>query len=154
MPNRGPNAHFHESQSPPSIMRTTTPFLAAAILVSCLTGCQNCKPCSSGTAVLAADAQSKAQVDLATIGSAIGHFQLNNGGDSPSNLSLLVIKDENGRRYLREAELPLDAYGRAYEYSQDDQGQAWELCFLGKDGARGGEGADADICTAEAESGN
>ncbi len=135
-------------------MRTTTPFLAAAILVSGLTGCQNCKPCSSGGAVLAADAQSKAQVDLAAIGSAIGNFQLNNGGQSPSDLSFLVMNDENGKRYFREAELPLDAYGRAYEYSQDDQGQTWELCFLGKDGARGGEGADADICTAEGEGGN
>ncbi len=135
-------------------MKTTTTLLAVAVLVSGLTGCQSCEPCPSGSSALAADARSKALVDLAAIGSAISHFQRNNGGHGPSGLNVLVMQDANGKRYFARAELPLDAYGRAYEYSQDDQGQAWELCFLGKDGVRGGEGADADISTSQADPGN
>lgn len=154
MPNRGSSARLRELQPPPRIMKTTTTFLAVAALIAGLTGCQNCQPCPSGSPALTADAQSKAQVDLAAIGSAISHYQRNNGGYSPSDLGHLVMKDQNGKRYFGEAELPLDVYGRAYAYSQDDQGQAWELCFLGKDGVRGGEGADADICTAQVESGS
>ncbi|MCP5022847.1 MAG: hypothetical protein GY930_13875 [bacterium] len=144
-------------------MRAATTFLAVALLVSSLTGCQNChnchnchncQPCASRSAIRAADALSKAQQDLAAIGSAVSHFQRNNGGESPSDLQLLIQVDEHGKHYFGKAELPLDAYGRAYGYSQDDQGQTWELCFLGKDGARGGEGADADIGISQIESGN
>lgn len=50
----------------------------------------------------------------------------------------------NWRRYFDK--LPLDPWGRPYEYRSPGQGgAAYDLFTLGRDGREGGEGVDADV---------
>lgn len=92
-----------------------------------------------------------AQTDLRTISAALKMYRLDNG-DYPSTgqgLTALVERPASGPTpvnwspsgYL--AQLPQDPWGRDYGYTLE--GGVFEMVSLGKDGAVGGEGVDADI---------
>lgn len=92
-----------------------------------------------------------AQTDLRTISAALKMYRLDNG-DYPSSaqgLNALVERPTaapvpinwSPSGYLDQ--LPQDPWGGQYGYSSE--GGVFEMVSLGKDGAVGGEGVDADI---------
>ncbi|MGB3738706.1 MAG: type II secretion system major pseudopilin GspG [Pontixanthobacter sp.] len=92
-----------------------------------------------------------AQTDLRTISAALKMYRLDNG-DYPATgqgLTALVERPTSAPEPMNYApngylgQLPQDPWGRDYGYTAD--GGGFELISLGKDGAAGGEGVDADI---------
>ncbi len=82
---------------------------------------------------------------FATFYEALTSYAINNAGQGPEELEVLVIPDENGHSYLRERTLPSDPWGRPYLYSTTGSGFNFELSTLGADGVEGGTGPNADI---------
>ena len=96
-----------------------------------------------------------ARTDLQTISAALKMYRLDNG-DYPSNaqgLEALVTRPTTGPEPMNWSpngylgQLPEDPWGRPYAYRYE--GGSIELTSLGKDGAPGGEGVDADITLTE-----
>lgn len=92
-----------------------------------------------------------AQTDLRTMSAALKMYRLDNG-DYPTGeqgLRALVERPTAGTAPMNWApngylaELPQDPWGRPYAYTAN--GGGFEIISLGKDGAAGGEGVDADI---------
>ena len=95
---------------------------------------------------LGAAAEGTVRADLVTLKNAIDQFAIENSGRYPESLQRLVEKDDKGRSYLDMEEVPVDPWKNEYQYiNPDDNGNQLELFSLGKDGAPGGEGEDADI---------
>jgi len=59
-------------------------------------------------------------------------------GQAPSSLADLV--DDSGTSYLNRSTIPLDPWGRVYRYHT-----GFVVYSLGRDGAAGGSGEDADL---------
>ncbi len=92
-----------------------------------------------------------AQTDLRTISAALKMYRLDNG-DYPTTgqgLPALVEQPTSGPQPINWSpsgylgQLPQDPWGRDYNYRSE--GGRFELVSLGKDGAVGGDGVDADI---------
>lgn len=89
---------------------------------------------------------SVAKADILMITSACDEYYINNGGVWPDDLGVLVVPDENGNRYLREPELPVDPWGQPYRYDPPTAAEALPRIYtLGRDGAPGGVGEDRDL---------
>lgn len=67
-------------------------------------------------------------------------------GRLPARLDDLLGPTGDDPAWIASGTLPLDRFGRAYDYRplNDASGWTYELWSLGRDGARGGTGADAD----------
>ena len=98
-----------------------------------------------------------AKVQIRNIESALKLFKLDNGfyPSTEQGLQALIEKPTTGRipakykaeGYLESKSLPKDPWGNDYIYlSPGDHGD-YDLSSYGADGARGGEGKDADICS-------
>jgi general secretion pathway protein G len=90
--------------------------------------------------------RSQAVVDIFRIESALSDYALANECHDPGRLEDLVIPDVRGRRFLGVAELPRDPWGHEYRYGPPAEGHSRPRVYsLGRDGAIGGHGDDADI---------
>lgn len=90
--------------------------------------------------------QRKVEVDFAAIHNALTEFAVNNGGQYPDNLEVLVTPDVNGAAYLDSRRVPLDPWGREYLYERPGPRMPKPRVFTyGKDGKPGGIWADTDI---------
>jgi general secretion pathway protein G len=100
-----------------------------------------------------------AKTQLELIGVALDSYRLDNGAYPVTNQGLDALMSRPTRQpapsnwrgpYLRKA-APMDPWGRAYLYSSPVRGgEGFELRSLGRDGAEGGTGEDADLGAAAA----
>ncbi len=90
--------------------------------------------------------RTRAKLDIKSISNALDAYALNNTGDYPDSLEVLVKPDVNGQRYFGKDKLPLDPWGHAYVYTKPGAGHPQpRVASLGADGKTGGTGEDADI---------
>jgi type II secretion system protein G len=90
--------------------------------------------------------KAQAQLDIRTIHSALTAFAVNNGGNYPDSLEVLVTPDVNGQTYLGKNKVPKDPWGHEYRYDPPSgKGKEPRVYSYGKDGKAGGTGEDADI---------
>ena len=87
----------------------------------------------------------KVRADLSAISGAMRTYAVKNGGDFPESLERLVERDENGRAFLEQTEVPRDPWDAEYVYMPPEGTRSYELWCYGKDGAPGGEGDDRDL---------
>lgn len=90
----------------------------------------------------------KAQIDA--LGKALDQYRVDVGNypATEDGLDALVNKPQNEPRwngpYLKKA-VPLDPWGRAYQYRAPGEHGDYDLFSYGKDGQAGGSGENADI---------
>jgi general secretion pathway protein G len=91
-----------------------------------------------------------AQAQLDALGKALDHYRLDVGRypSTEEGLKALLERPRNEAKwqgpYLQKS-LPLDPWGRAYQYkSPGDRGE-FDLWSFGKDGQPGGSGENADV---------
>jgi len=58
----------------------------------------------------------RCKAEIAALGGALRSYAIKNGGEYPDSLQQLVEKDSNGRSFLEQETLPLDAWGKPYHY--------------------------------------
>jgi general secretion pathway protein G len=93
-------------------------------------------------------ATARAQIDA--LEKALDQYRLDTGRYPSTELGLaaLVTRPANEPKwngpYLKKA-VPLDPWGKAYVYKQPGERGDYDLVSLGKDGAPGGTGENADI---------
>lgn len=93
-------------------------------------------------------AAAKAQIDA--LAKALDTYRLDTGHypSTDKGLSALVVKPANEPKwqgpYLQK-EVPLDPWGRAYQYRLADENGDFELMSFGKDGQPGGEAENSDV---------
>ncbi|MDH3496503.1 MAG: type II secretion system major pseudopilin GspG [Gemmatimonadota bacterium] len=101
----------------------------------------------------AKDVAARSQIEL--FGAALDAYRLDNDGYPSSTQGLEALRREplsdprprNWRGpYLRK-EIPLDPWGRPYDYRSPGVANPWsyDLVSYGRDGQEGGEGENADI---------
>ncbi|MDZ7627779.1 MAG: type II secretion system major pseudopilin GspG [Parvularculaceae bacterium] len=98
-------------------------------------------------------ASRKAKIDLGTIENALDQYRLDmfNYPTTEQGLAALVNPPADDPRtdqyrpggYLRS--IPLDPWGKPYQYRQPGQHGPIDIFSLGADGVEGGEGVNADI---------
>lgn len=87
-----------------------------------------------------------ARSEIYSIKSALDQFAIENGGVYPESLEALVTPDANGNTFLGSEKLPKDPWKNPYQYEPPQYNNNKILLYsLGKDGAPGGEGENADI---------
>ncbi|MDX1376711.1 MAG: type II secretion system major pseudopilin GspG [Burkholderiales bacterium] len=90
----------------------------------------------------------RAQIDA--LGKALDHYRLDTGRypSTEQGLAALLERPQNEPKwngpYLRKS-VPLDPWGRPYQYRSPGEKGDFDLLSLGKDGAPGGSGENADI---------
>lgn len=97
----------------------------------------------------------EAKVQMRNIETALKLYKLDNGvyPSSEQGLEALVSKPSAGTiprnwregGYLEKKKVPDDPWGNAYVYASPGQSGDYDIISYGADGARGGEGFDADI---------
>lgn len=83
-----------------------------------------------------------AKTQIAEIAKAVNTYIMENNGDLPESLDVLVSSDETAR-YLDRSTVPLDPWGMPYQYVIMEN--RWAVISLGKDKAPGGEERAADL---------
>ena len=97
----------------------------------------------------------KAKADIVAITQAIEEYYINNGGQWPDSLEILVEPDENGNTYLKGRKLPRDPWKNEYGYEAPTPSEPRPRVYtLGKAGMVGGEGDNRDISNWEIEDGD
>jgi len=99
-----------------------------------------------------------ARTQLELLGVALDGYRLDNGGYPTTAQGLAALQTKPSRApipanwrgpYLRKA-VPADPWSRPYAYRAPLRGtEGYELVSLGRDGAAGGGGEDADLTTAD-----
>jgi len=90
----------------------------------------------------------RAQIDA--LEKALDQYRLDTGHypSTEQGLTALMQRPQNEPKwngpYLRKS-VPLDPWGRAYQYRAPGEKGDFDLLSLGKDGAPGGSGEDADL---------
>lgn len=97
----------------------------------------------------------EAKVQMQNLETALRLFRLDNGfyPSTEQGLEALVRKPESGRipakwrdgGYLEKKKVPNDPWGSPFIYASPGQSGDYDIISWGADGARGGEGFDADI---------
>ena len=83
---------------------------------------------------------------LTILESALVEYSIVNGGRYPDTLQALAVPDENGYSFLGGTRIPKDPWGNDYLYDPPGPEAPWARVYtLGRDGSRGGTGADADV---------
>ncbi len=98
-----------------------------------------------------------AKVQIRNIESALKLYKLDNGNypTTEQGLHALVEKPTVGQvpknyraeGYLESKRVPQDPWGNDYVFLSPGEHGDYDLCSLGADGAKGGEGKNADICS-------
>jgi general secretion pathway protein G len=101
-----------------------------------------------------------ARTQLELLSVALDGYRLDNGNYPTSGQGLEALQVKPTRApvpanwrgpYLRKA-VPADPWGRPYQYRAPTRGtEGFELGTLGRDGAPGGTGEDADVLTADVQ---
>lgn len=78
--------------------------------------------------------------DLRLIDSALEEYSADHSGRYPASLEALVVPNARGFAYLKGTRVPHDPWGNEYLYEPIGR-----VYTLGRDGAPGGEGYDADV---------
>lgn len=92
-----------------------------------------------------------ARSQAANIAASLELFFLDHGRYPNEQEGLIALVDAPANSpdwrgpYLKEATALTDPWGRAYLYTPDQNGDAFEVVSLGRDGTDGGDGEDADI---------
>lgn len=97
----------------------------------------------------------EAKVQIRNLETALRLFRLDNGfyPSTEQGLEALVGKPESGRvpanwrdgGYLEKSKVPGDPWGNPFIYASPGQSGDYDIISWGADGARGGEGFDADL---------
>lgn len=97
----------------------------------------------------------EARVQMQNLETALRLYRLDNGfyPSTEQGLEALVRKPESGRipakwrdgGYLEKNKVPDDPWGSPFIYASPGQSGDYDIISWGADGARGGEGFDADI---------
>ncbi len=92
----------------------------------------------------------KAQTDIATISAALNMYRLDNNDYPDSNTGLIALTQASEGAsnfqpggYIQK--LSKDPWGNDYQYLYPGENAEFDVYTLGRDGAPGGEGIDADI---------
>ncbi|MDF3839565.1 type II secretion system major pseudopilin GspG [Cupriavidus basilensis] len=91
-----------------------------------------------------------AKAQISSLGKALDQYRLDVGSypSTEERLDALVNKPQNEPRwsgpYLEKA-VPLDPWGRPYQYRSPGEHGDYDLVSFGKDGQAGGEGENADV---------
>ena len=102
------------------------------------------------TARIEAD-QAQAEADIRSIAAAVENYVAIEG-TYPRNIGLLTQPDESGAKYLNQAQVPADPWGRPYILAEPGVEAPFAVVYtLGADGLPGGEFFDADISIAVSE---
>jgi general secretion pathway protein G len=94
--------------------------------------------------------RSTAKAQIEALGKALDSFRLDTGHypTTEQGLNALATQPVNEQKwngpYLQKA-VPLDPWGRPYEYRAPGQGWEFDLFSHAKDGQAGGEGDNADV---------
>ena len=98
-----------------------------------------------------------AKVQIRNIESALKLYKLDNGifPGSEQGLQALVEKPTVGQiprkykveGYLESKRIPKDPWDNDYLYLSPGENGDYDLCSMGSDGVKGGEGTNADICS-------
>ncbi|KAF0219750.1 MAG: proteinral secretion pathway protein [Geobacteraceae bacterium] len=98
-----------------------------------------------------------AKVQIRNLESALKLYKLDNGvyPTTEQGLAALVTKPTVGvipknyktEGYLESKQVPQDPWKSDYGYLSPGEHGDYDLCSLGADGVKGGEGKDADICS-------
>lgn len=78
------------------------------------------------------------KLQMGTMHEALGIYKVTHGQKYPSSLEDASANFNNGQ-------VPTDAWGIPFQYSQEDGGRSYTLTSLGEDGSQGGDGVNADI---------
>lgn len=90
--------------------------------------------------------EGRVKTDITAIDQALGEYAINNGGQYPDSLDVLIQPDDNGHRLLDRTTMPVDPWKNEYLYDPPSPGEPRPRVYtLGKDGAVGGEGDNKDI---------
>jgi len=98
--------------------------------------------------------QQAAKTQIELLGSALDTFRLDVGRYPTTEEGLeALIKDPGIDKwdgpYLKKNKIPLDPWGRPYEYKCPGEHSEYDLYSLGADGQIGGEGENRDIVSWE-----
>ena len=91
-----------------------------------------------------------AQAQIVALGKALDHYRLDTGRypNTEQGLDALMQKPASEPKwqgpYLQKA-LPLDPWGRPYQYKSPGERGEFDLWSFGKDGQPGGSGENADV---------
>ncbi len=98
-----------------------------------------------------------AKVQIRNIETALKLYKLDNGvfPTTEQGIQALVTKPTTGQipknfkaeGYLESKSVPKDPWGNDYVYLSPGEHGDYDLCSYGADGAKGGEGKNADICS-------
>ncbi|WP_294772596.1 type II secretion system major pseudopilin GspG [uncultured Rhodoferax sp.] len=94
--------------------------------------------------------QSVAKAQIEALAKALDSYRLDMGSYPSTDVGLAALVNKGSADakwrgpYLQKA-VPLDPWGRAYQYRLEGSGTEFELLSYGKDGQPGGEGEGADI---------
>ena len=93
------------------------------------------------------DAQATtALADIQMLMNACDEYAIDHAGRYPESLEELVTPNERGHRILKQDTVPTDPWDNEYVYEPPGSGEVLPVIYsLGRDGALGGEGDDADI---------
>jgi len=87
-----------------------------------------------------------AEIEIQGILDALQEYAVQNSGQYPETLDVLVEPDEKGRKFLDQQTVPVDPWGNEYQYEPPGGGNLKAIVYsMGADGAPGGDGNDADI---------
>jgi general secretion pathway protein G len=82
------------------------------------------------------------EIQIQKLEGALQTYAAKNRGKYPSTSDGL----ESVSKYYKDNQIPTDSWGNEFRYySPGRSGSEYEIVSLGKDGAEGGEGSDADI---------
>ncbi|QOX78402.1 type II secretion system major pseudopilin GspG [Trichlorobacter lovleyi] len=97
-----------------------------------------------------------AKVQIRNLETALKLYKLDNGNypTTEQGMQALLTKPTTGlipknyrqEGYLESKKLPTDPWGGDYIYLSPGEHGDYDLCSLGSDGVKGGEGKGADIC--------
>lgn len=97
-----------------------------------------------------------AKVQIRNLETALKLYKLDNGNypTTEQGMQALLTKPTTGQipknyrqeGYLESKKLPTDPWGGDYIYLSPGEHGDYDLCSLGSDGVKGGEGKGADIC--------
>ena len=86
-----------------------------------------------------------AKSDISQLEQAVESFLIENGGNLPDSLEVLIQPDDNGKTYIRgQTSVPRDPWKNEYVLVPGERNE-YMIVSYGKDGVAGGEGDDADI---------
>ena len=94
--------------------------------------------------------QNAARSQIAALRDAVEKFNLDTGHYPTNDQGLSILTQSPGKKeepLLRQ--VPLDPWNHAYVYLCPGASEPYEIVSLGADGREGGDGADADISSAQ-----